>query len=99
MDKLSQFYISLATQAGQLAAFNGGQSAQERKQVRTRMMKNAGLDESHIDAVLEMDQEALREHMAKLMAAEDPQWSGFNASTANNQTNNNVSAYGRRKAH
>ena len=94
MDKLSQFYLNLATDANLMSAFNHGNSSAERAVVRKRLLQEAGV-KSKLN-ILDMSQEQLREHIADNLAQSAPEWQGLSHNVANSNTDNNVSCLGRR---
>lgn len=94
MDKLSEFYLNLATNADLMVAFNQGTSLTEQSVIRQRLLNEAGIESAK--DILAMSQEELREHISDMLASTSPEWQGLSHNVANSNTDNNVSCLGRR---
>ncbi|MCW8878616.1 MAG: hypothetical protein OQJ89_12260 [Kangiellaceae bacterium] len=92
MDKLSRFYLELSTDASKLARFNEGNTPQEIAKNRSKMLADAGVDAN--DEVIQLSQDQLSKLMVENLAQSDSQWNNIHKS-ANNNTDNNVSMFGR----
>jgi hypothetical protein len=66
MDKLSQFYMDLATDSTKMAEFNAGNNEQEIADSRRRMLQAAGCETS--DEIISLSQAQLRDLMAENLA-------------------------------
>ena len=101
MDKLSQFYINLATDTEKMAQFNAGNSQQEVVESRQQMLRDAGIEAG--DEIISLNQEQLKDLMAKHLAKDSQEWQNMTRSAGNtnntNNTNNNIGLIGRRKGH
>ena len=96
MDKLSQFYMDLATDSNKMAEFNTGNNEQEIADSRRRMLQAAGCASS--DEIISLSQAQLRDLMAENLAKQSADWQNLSTSSPNtNNTNNNIGLLGRRR--
>ncbi|TQV85801.1 hypothetical protein [Aliikangiella coralliicola] len=103
MDKLSQFYLDLSTDASKLELFNSGKTVEEVAENRKKILSKAGIKES--DEIISLTQSQLKDLMAKKLSSVSSDWSNLEKSATNGQntnttnTDNNVSLIGLRRSH
>jgi len=98
MDKLSQFYIELSTDAAKLALFNHGASESEIADNRQNMLTAAGIE--HGGDIIFLSQLQLQQLMAKHLGKQREQWGSLKNQAANTtNTDNNVSPIGLSRQH
>ena len=98
MQKISDFYLELATNAEKMAMFNHGETKQQIADSRQTMLSTAGFNSS--EDIISLSQDELRKVMAKALEEENSNWSGISNNSGNTQnTNNTVGFISSSKAH
>lgn len=93
MDKLSQFYIDLATDAEKMALFNRGQTEEEKQLNRQEMLSEAGIDTD--EALISLTQEQLQEVIEARLVEQASEWQNVCLKSCGN-TNNDIGQIGLR---
>jgi len=94
MDKLTEFYLNLATDASKMEQFNQGETPESMMVNRHRMLKQAGIDSS--EELLTMNEDDLKSTLTELLSAQSEQWKNVNSLAPNTSNNDNrVSSIGR----
>lgn len=83
MDRLSNFYLEMATDVNKLHTFNLSQDN------RRAMLEQAGIE--NIDSILTMDKESLRQTLAKALIEQTDDWQGLDKASANSDNKDNIS--------
>ncbi|MET1255451.1 hypothetical protein [Aliikangiella maris] len=92
MDKLSNFYLELSTNATKMARYNRGANEQEVFKNRRSMLESEGIEAS--DEIISLSQSQLHEILAQHLGNSNEQWRDLKNYAGN--TDNNVGKLGKR---